>query len=161
MTEKEEKLLNKWALSHLEQGYCPRCKTQIEDYGVLEVQDSCIYYPFTCKKCSFEGREWYDLTFTGFTDTQGNEMEDKTIGVYKENTRVELKQDVERYPHFIAKKGMKGTVIRNDDDEIAVKLDEKLIGSEEWDNCVVWYKQDFNTGGDFSEEVSNDLMVIE
>jgi uncharacterized protein with PIN domain len=146
---------------NVESGKCPRCNTTIEDYGTQELLDMTVYYPFTCKKCGFEGREWYDLTFTGFTDTQGNEMEDKTIGVYKENTRVELKQDVERYPHFIAKKGMKGTVIRNDDDEIAVKLDEKLIGSEEWENCVVWYKQDFNTGRDFSEEVSNDLMVIE
>jgi len=81
------------------------------------------------------------------------------IGVYKENTRVELKRDVERFPHFIAKKGMKGTVILNDNDTIAVKLDEKLIGCEEWDNCIEWYKQDFNTGREFDEEVFNDLMV--
>ena len=60
-------------------GYCPKCNTRIEDYGVLEVQDGCIYYPFTCKKCGFEGREWYDLTFTGFTDNEGNEQEEKKI----------------------------------------------------------------------------------
>jgi hypothetical protein len=74
MTEKEEKILNKWALSHVKSGECPKCHTTIEDYGTQELLDMQVYYPFTCKKCGFTGREWYDLTFTGFTDDAGNEL---------------------------------------------------------------------------------------
>ncbi len=58
----------------IKSGECPRCHTTIEDYGTQELLDMTLYYPFTCKKCGFTGREWYDLTFTGFTDDAGNEI---------------------------------------------------------------------------------------
>jgi hypothetical protein len=55
-------------------GYCPKCHTEIVDYGSQELLDMQVYYPFTCKKCGFTGREWYDLTFTGFTDDEGKDI---------------------------------------------------------------------------------------
>ena len=53
--------------------------------------------------------------------------------------RFELTADVERYPHFIAKAGRRGTITEiGDFGETWGKLDEKLEGAEGWDNCVVW-----------------------
>lgn len=57
----------------------------------------------------------------------------------EEGTRVRLKRDVDRYPDFVAPEGAEGTVTKNWDDLIAVKLDEDLDGAEEWDNEVQWY----------------------
>jgi hypothetical protein len=54
--------------------------------------------------------------------------------------RVRLRRDVERYPHFIARAGMVGTVTEADADSgVSVKLDEHLDGAEEWENQVKWY----------------------
>jgi len=61
-------------IMNVESGKCPRCNTTIEDYGCQELLDMTVYYPFTCKKCGFIGREWYDLMFTGFTDDGGKEI---------------------------------------------------------------------------------------
>ena len=55
--------------------------------------------------------------------------------------RVRLTVDVERFPYFIAKKGMTGTVTQHDigkHGSIYVKLDEPLEGCEEWNNELVW-----------------------
>jgi hypothetical protein len=56
-------------------------------------------------------------------------------------TKVRLTQDVERYPHFIAKAGMTGEVVLSDDGMFAVVLDEYLSGADEWDNEVHWYEE--------------------
>ena len=56
--------------------------------------------------------------------------------------RVRLTVDVERYPHFIARKGMTGIVLDTNASDypqaIAVKLDEHLEGCGEWDNTLLW-----------------------
>ena len=60
-------------------------------------------------------------------------------------SRVRLIADVERYPHFIAKRGMTGVLLDNVGDypdAYAVKLDETLKGCEEWDNTVLWQDDD-------------------
>ncbi len=44
-------------------GICPKCGSEDLDYGVIEVQDDMVYYPFTCSECGAEGKEWYDLDF--------------------------------------------------------------------------------------------------
>ena len=54
-------------------GKCPKCDSEIIQYGEMENADSCIYYPFTCNVCKFEGREWYDLAFSGFSDSETGE----------------------------------------------------------------------------------------
>jgi predicted nucleic-acid-binding Zn-ribbon protein len=47
------------------------------EYGSMDLGSSgdTIFYPVTCKKCGFTGKEWYDLNFSGFTDDDGNEVE--------------------------------------------------------------------------------------
>jgi hypothetical protein len=53
--------------------------------------------------------------------------------------RVRLVRDVERYPHFIAEAGRTGVVVdATERSLIAVKMDELLEGSDEWDNSVCW-----------------------
>lgn len=58
----------------------------------------------------------------------------------KRGARVRLTRDVERYPHFIARAGMVGTVTYSNTrhHEVAVKLDDLLPGAEAWDNEVCW-----------------------
>jgi len=58
--------------------------------------------------------------------------------------RVELVVDVDRYPHFVAPAGATGVVVDLDDPQIilAVRLDEPLVGAEEWSNEVHWFDGD-------------------
>lgn len=56
-----------------------------------------------------------------------------------EGERVELVRDVERYPHFIARAGSRGTVVHASPDFFSVRLDLRLDGAEPWDNEVCWY----------------------
>ena len=53
-------------------------------------------------------------------------------------TRVKLKHDVDRYPHFIAGAGSTGTVTHSDGRTLCVRMDEAVSGAETWDNEVVW-----------------------
>jgi len=43
-----------------DQGECAECFSNNLDYGVVEVQDSCIYYPYRCRDCGHGGEEWYE-----------------------------------------------------------------------------------------------------
>ena len=56
-----------------------------------------------------------------------------------EGTRVRLRRDVERYPHFIAEAGRTGTVTIVEPNLIAVRMDAPLPGAEAWDNEVHWF----------------------
>lgn len=54
-------------------------------------------------------------------------------------TRVRLRHDVDRYPHFIAPAGALGTVVDIGDESIlAVVLDDYLPGAQDWANEVHW-----------------------
>jgi hypothetical protein len=62
----------------IEAGKCPKCGSDDLDYTS---EDSLrgdgiasIYFPFSCNKCGFKGREYYNLTFSGFEDDNGNEI---------------------------------------------------------------------------------------
>lgn len=57
---------------------------------------------------------------------------------WAEGYRVRLRRPVDRFPFFIARAGMTGTVIEAATDLVAVRLDEHLPGCEEWDNELVW-----------------------
>lgn len=52
--------------------------------------------------------------------------------------RIELVTEVERFPHFTAPAGARGTVTDLDDSSISVKMDDHLPGAEAWDNEIVW-----------------------
>lgn len=56
--------------------------------------------------------------------------------------RVELLGDVERFPHFTARKGSRGEVVEATGDLVRVRLDVELPGAEEWDNEVCWTPED-------------------
>lgn len=77
-----------------------------------------------------------------------------------EGTRVRLKRDVDRYPHFVAPEGAEGTVTKNWDDLIAVKLDEDLDGADEWDNEVQWYDGMY-ANENFREVFQEDVEALE
>lgn len=64
-------------------------------------------------------------------------------------SRVRLKRDVERYPHFVAPEGLTGTVVECEEEIVSVRLDEPVEGAEEWDNQVHWYPEH----GDPSEDL--------
>jgi len=60
----------------MESGRCPKCRSWNLVYQSVEHHDSSMAYPFKCKDCGFEGNEWYDLEFSGYTDDEGNEVGD-------------------------------------------------------------------------------------
>jgi hypothetical protein len=49
-----------------------------------------------------------------------------------------LTRDVERYPHFIAAAGSKGTIVEATPEAVSLRLDDPQPGAEEWDNEIVW-----------------------
>ncbi len=57
-----------------EQGLCPKCQTHGLEYGAMELQDSMIYYAYSCENCTFEGKEWFELSFQCHTDKNGEEL---------------------------------------------------------------------------------------
>ncbi len=69
--------------------------------------------------------------------------------------RVRLRRDVERYPFFVARKGMTGVITVVEPNTIIVKLDDPLCGAQDWNNSVYWEK-DFTL-----EDVVADLELLE
>lgn len=71
-------------------------------------------------------------------------------------TRVRLTGEVDRYPHFLADKGLTGVVVQNSKDTFSVSMDKLIDGAEEWGNCIEW-SAPFEEAHDPSE----DLEVVE
>ena len=69
--------------------------------------------------------------------------------------RIQLKRDVERFPHFVARRGLFGTVILNEYPFgcLVIKMDKPIEGAEEWDNCIIW-------NPDFEGSYSNDVKFL-
>jgi hypothetical protein len=68
----------------------------------------------------------------------GHDVLDYAVG-----SRLVLKHDVDRYPHFIAPKGATGTVVHSEWGEVfCVRMDEPIPGAEDWDNEVIWSVRD-------------------
>ena len=77
-----------------------------------------------------------------------------------EGTRVKLRKDVERYPHFVAPEGAEGIITKKEEDLIAVRLDEPLEGAEEWDNEIHWHKGQF-PDSDYESAFQDDVEALE
>lgn len=75
-------------------------------------------------------------------------------------TRVMLRHDVERYPHFIADKGMVGTVTHADEWTICVRMDERIYGAEAWDNEIVWSNEAWGDDPASCEDFVRDVEVL-
>ena len=60
-----------------EAGTCPVCGAEDLDYGVLEIQDESVGYPWECNGCGATGTEWYALEFDGHivNDAAGTPLE--------------------------------------------------------------------------------------
>lgn len=50
-----------------QQGICPKCGAEIENYGESGPQDEMYYYEYVCE-CGLEGTEWYSLQFLEHTE---------------------------------------------------------------------------------------------
>jgi hypothetical protein len=112
------------------------------------------YYPEEEADVPAAGMFRMGLDADGVARTLDDWTEDPPLAVRPGNTtgdllamaskmgRVRLVRDVDRYPHFIAKRGSVGTVIAHmdtaGDGHISVKLDDHLPGAEEWNNEVIW-----------------------
>jgi len=57
-------------------------------------------------------------------------------------SRGRLRRNVDRFPHFVAQGGARGTVTEATDSLITLRMDEALPGAEEWDNEVCWTPDD-------------------
>lgn len=55
--------------------------------------------------------------------------------------RIRLRTDVDRYPDFIVWENSTGTIVEARKGQISAKMDEKIDGAKEWDNCLIWQDQ--------------------
>lgn len=61
----------------IEEGKCPLCGGKLL-YDAGEVSDlNQYFYTVSCSTCKFTGKEWYNLKFDGFTDTEDKEYKRK------------------------------------------------------------------------------------
>lgn len=60
-------------------------------------------------------------------------------------SRGRLRRAVERFPHFVIGAGATGTVTEATESLIALRMDDLVAGSEEWDNEVCWTPDDAAT----------------
>ena len=68
-----------------------------------------------------------------------------TVPQIQPGYRFVLRHDVDRFPHFIARKGATGTVTDVErDGTIVALMDQHIDGAEEWENRV-WWESDFLT----------------
>ena len=59
--------------------------------------------------------------------------------ILERGKKVKLLRDIDKFPHFIAKKGSTGKIVDYNENLVSIKLDEKIEGAEHWDNCVHLY----------------------
>jgi hypothetical protein len=54
-------------------------------------------------------------------------------------TRVRLKHNVDRFPHFLAPAGSVGTVLELDEvGGVWIEMEQRIPGCKEWNNAIVW-----------------------
>ena len=58
---------------------CPKCKKgELITTDTIEVDGGMDgghgFYPVECPSCGFEGKQYYKLSFSHFTDMDGNEI---------------------------------------------------------------------------------------
>jgi ribosomal protein S27AE len=87
-------------------------------------------------------------------------MSTTTTDTLNKGDRVILRRDVERYPHFVARRGTVGTVTtipaEGGDDYVGVTADERIEGCEDWSNEIAWSAEETYTETDGA---STDPMV--
>jgi hypothetical protein len=66
---------------------------------------------------------------------------DEDMGLPEIGQRVVLGCDVDRFPHALVGEGATGEVVQADADQIEVRLDAAVPGLAEWDNGLIWYRE--------------------
>lgn len=56
--------------------------------------------------------------------------------------RVEVVEQIDRFPHFVVPVGTTGKVIEKHDDQIFVEMDVDIPGAGPWDNIVHFSNED-------------------
>lgn len=55
---------------------CPVCGGELEYFGGEPSDNNTFFYTVECKnKCGFKGKEWYNLVFSGFNDSDGKQYD--------------------------------------------------------------------------------------
>ncbi len=77
-------------------------------------------------------------------------------------TRVRLRKEIERFPHFMAPAGLTGRVVYHEHGEIDVEMDAPLPGAEEWDNQIVWREDDYHYEclAAFDMDLARDIEIL-
>lgn len=76
----------------------------------------------------------------------------------KVGQRIMLARSVDRFPHFLAPVGARGTVTRVKDWQITATFDHDLKGAGEWDNSIIW-DADSETLGDFEADIVRTYLI--
>ena len=48
----------------MRQGECVKCESTNLNYGVVEIEDDWLFYPYECNDCHATGREYYDMEYS-------------------------------------------------------------------------------------------------
>ena len=51
-----------------EPGICPNCGSDAIEFGEIELDGECVWYPAECQDCGHTYRECYELSFIGTED---------------------------------------------------------------------------------------------
>ena len=63
------------------EGMCPLCGHEEMAYGVSEIVDEWVMYPWTCGHCGAIGKEWYSMVFDEHGEVMSKAKQDKVMGV--------------------------------------------------------------------------------
>ena len=61
---------------------CPKCGSTDLDYGVMEIVDEQVYYPYECLTCGATGNKWFALKYVETTlDIKENDSSELNMGL--------------------------------------------------------------------------------
>lgn len=92
------------AKCEIQPGLCPMCDKTLAQ-GDSEVQDNYQWTDVSCPNCDWEGRQWDEIKFSGFTvydeekgETVNIEAADGELGVPEVQTPLSLSEQISRLP---------------------------------------------------------------
>ena len=56
------------------QNRCPKCGGEGIEWDTPQVFNEFGLYNMTCENCGFEGKQYFELVFTGWEDMNDNEL---------------------------------------------------------------------------------------
>ena len=71
----------------------------------------------------------------------------------KVGQRIILAREIERFPHFAAPAGLRGTIVQASESSIGAMMDNTIVGCEEWNNTIYWYQAGNDNFDGFEQDV--------